>query len=956
MPSSKNELLQPFRFRINRSALQNQAVEVIDFPWSEKIETFYSRIQVELQRELRPNELAPWRTLNDALNLSAYLIQPFESNYRKRQAIAPEGVQLPQANQIAAISQNWLNYYTMSVFPELRERRPRPFTELLSGLTFNELWHDREALSLIAPGNIDGIAFNAIPSIVASSIIERPIIYKGERITWRAAQQSRKLCLVSKPIHSHLDIDGDDITGYFVIRAEFSLRTMPGEADPFIDMSLHCRRYIESTGSWTRRKSGTALIEVVNPLIQGWPQKSLVQVPLHFSKISKENPESVYYKNGIDSFLAELRAAPLVPLANILSEPTKYWNIEMGPRDAYYLVYHEGMYPNHPVETGWPVADQNEIYHSLCSNLDGILQPVEPVQRSLRMFRKTKPTAGLHIGELQERDRMDEIDAEGQTETIPVENLGIPIAQAVKQIWLMKQSKPLVLLLWHTPVTREAVMKQFDELMCGEMEIKERKVDATLIGELVSDAEFDTSQISVVRPDGSRDNKYYGTKMGEYKDVIVERRKARISQWIPFLRSVRQEFAMTGNPVNPPEILVIIEQLKTSEHKIDEMRSPKSAIREACIQSRFLSQFIRTVEYPEKESTKENGQPRGKSDYYRVQGAVHDLMLRQTGITLGAWEAFFERLSLPAVAQNMEIIGLYRAKSQMLNFDIPIAIRFTPISRHAEMTYPGLRSSALLSRMGSPLEWLPYTQACIELGQLVIKNKGKILTRKKDSKVFSDVCLNNGQMLDFIDKIIRGPGKEKIVLIDAMQFRNTLWKELKNGDMVMNQYKSPGYGMLTPVELPGVRLIRVLAGESPQYTSVGNLKEPDNALYIAGDSSGFPVFYSVGALSTVRRQVFKESKKEAEFRHPESEARNYISKADYADTAFKHSQMVEMIPFFLQPGDDPELFTWIAHRLRTTLNWAAGNIIYPRPIHLADAFVEDVRILFDSDNEQEASE
>jgi hypothetical protein len=73
------------------------------------------------------SERATWRTFNDALNLSAYLVQAFETGGNvslPRTAIAPASVTLPQANQIGYIARQWLNHYTLSTFPEERQRHP----------------------------------------------------------------------------------------------------------------------------------------------------------------------------------------------------------------------------------------------------------------------------------------------------------------------------------------------------------------------------------------------------------------------------------------------------------------------------------------------------------------------------------------------------------------------------------------------------------------------------------------------------------------------------------------------------------------------------------------------------------------------------------------------------------------------------------------------------------------
>jgi hypothetical protein len=92
---------------------------------------------------------------------------------------------------------------------------------------------------------------------------------------------------------------------------------------------------------------------------------------------------------------------------------------------------------------------------------------------------------------------------------------------------------------------------------------------------------------------------------------------------------------------------------------------------------------------------------------YRVKGSLYDLLLRQTGITLGSWIPFWLRLEIPEKYFQAEIIGLYRARSYKLNLDIPVAIRFRRDMRHAEMTFPGMNG-----------KWLPYIKGCVRLGEV----------------------------------------------------------------------------------------------------------------------------------------------------------------------------------------------------------------------------------------------
>ncbi|MDD5368536.1 MAG: RNaseH domain-containing protein [Anaerolineaceae bacterium] len=943
MEPTSNDI-QAFRFRLNRLAMKDQGVAAIPFPMMDQLDRFYQSVEKEcLNRQLKPSERATWRTLNDALNLSAFLVQPFESLKRQRIAIAPANVSLPQANQIGTVVRQWLGFYSSTTFAREMEQKPDIFKRLLEPIEWKQGWISQEALSLIVPDNpIDPVAYYAIPSLIASALVDRPFEYQGLRVNWRIAQHNRKLCLISQPIQAHLKIDDADERGFFVIRVEFTLRTMPGTGDrePFIDLSLHCRRYIESINSWSTRSTGTILIETPRPVISSWPQRSPVQVPLIFAKKGSDLA-SAYYRHHVDDFLGALRALPIRKPRELLQNPTSFWNAHDPSQDGYYLVYHEGTYPNHPVETGWPLPDQQAMYQQFRRNLEGLLIPLEPIRKDRRFYRKTTPTAALHIGDLQDRKKVDADVVDGKVISAPNDHLGEQIAKALKEVWLKRRASPQVVLLWFTPKTRDAIRERFDLMTEGHVPLLLEEISPELYQPLVTDQEFDVGLLWEGGPDLQKSRQQYREKMSDYESALTGKRKKRVSQWTSKLRGIRNKSTLPGSPTDPPEILVLIELPKHKDTKAEEMRSPKGAIREACIQTRFLSQFIVTVEHPEKSPDREDGKP-VRSDFYRVENALTDLVLRQTGITIGSWQAFHQRLETSGTLPEAELIGLYRATTNKYNLDFPVAVRLTPSGRHAEMTFPEKNGT-----------WLPYPQACAQLAEIVVRNRYKIISRKiGQPSIPNDVCLARAQILAFVDEIIRGPGKEKIVFLEALHFRQQLMNHLRNGDMKLNQYPIPGNGTLAPSQLPGVRLVRILIGESPQYIMAGpEPKEPGNALLEAGKYGDFDVFYSIGENATVNKQLVHETTKTAEFRHPETpDDRDPISKQDYARRAFKHSQMVEIVPYFMQPGDDPAELAWIAHRLRTALNWSAGNTLYPRPIHLASAFFADMTSLYEADD------
>lgn len=961
--------LQYFRFRIIPAALKEHAVEIIRFPWTYRLNNFYDELSRQRGRKIGMSERATWRTFNDAMNLSAYLVQAFETGGNvasPRIAIAPSSVTLPQANQIGHIARQWLNHYTLSTFPEERQRHPEIFKQLLGAMEWNETWSNRDALSLIKPGNIDSVAYTAIPSLVSSSIVNRSINFNDHLINWRAAQQDHKLMLVSQPIFaSRFDKAGEKGSGYFVIQVEFALRTMPGNPDPFIDMFIRTRRYIEAADSNLNRKSGKVQIETSSPLIKDWPQRAPVQVPLVYVKTNKFNAN---YRNGIDQFLAELNANQIISPTDLLKDPKAYWNLDGTPqKDGYYLVYQEGTRPNHPFETGFPIGDKQILYQEITRILDGVLEPIEPIIKCDRLYHKNRPTASMHVGDLRGKENIDVgVDENGKPVVEKMEHLGKQITQAIQEVWRLGQAEPFVFIFWFSEITRDALLEEWKDLMGDYFSPIPVKIPPDLWRELVSDDQFNFQDLLEAR---RAKNGSYANKKEDFYSLLKSAKRTRIAKWVSFIRSLREEYDIQGGVNDSPEIMAVIEQSRFTDNKWDERyegpRSPKSVIREACVKSHVLSQFIFSVEtakptqieldFLEDDDNSEEAKLKKKeirrnqknhdAEMYRVKGSLYDLLLRQTGITLGSWDTFLSRLQIPEKYFQAEIIGLFRARSHQLNLDIPVAIRFRRDMRHAEMTFPGING-----------KWLPYIKGCVRLGELIIQDKGKIISwQPGKGKQPNEVCLDDEKILSFVDNILRGPGgKDRIVLIHANNFRTKLNIGLRNPEMELNKYKIGRTIELSPRQIPSLRLIRILTNEAPDYIDLADIpNEPNNSLFRTKVGE-FDVFYSIGELATVRRQLTKESSKIAERRHPDNpEEKEMISKLDLPDEAFKHSQMVEIIPYFMQQDDDPEDLVWIAHRLRSTINWAAGNILLPRPIHLAEKFFDDMKCLYDSDNAEE---
>jgi hypothetical protein len=63
-----------------------------------------------------------------------------------------------------------------------------------------------------------------------------------------------------------------------------------------------------------------------------------------------------------------------------------------------------------------------------------------------------------------------------------------------------------------------------------------------------------------------------------------------------------------------------------------------------------------------------------------------------------------------------------------------------------------------------------------------------------------------------------------------------------------------------------------------------------------------------------------------------------------ANTAFRHQQIVEMVPFFVRPDLQTQVcllaLCRIPHFLRSSPSWSTGNTLRPFPVHLVKCLVD----------------
>jgi hypothetical protein len=137
-----------------------------------------------------------------------------------------------------------------------------------------------------------------------------------------------------------------------------------------------------------------------------------------------------------------------------------------------------------------------------------------------------------------------------------------------------------------------------------------------------------------------------------------------------------------------------------------------------------------------------------------------------------------------------------------------------------------------------------------------------------------------------------------------------------------------------------VRIIRVRdagnLGETPQYL----LEHETDALIGFEDTkalSGLMHYYSIGRRPISQKGKDKQARKDDE--------------TDLLDEGtgfgYKHQQVIEYIPFYLQDSDiDPLPWCRIPHFLRSSPAWNGGNIVLPYPLHLGKTLIEDMMDVF----------
>jgi RNaseH domain of pPIWI_RE len=264
-------------------------------------------------------------------------------------------------------------------------------------------------------------------------------------------------------------------------------------------------------------------------------------------------------------------------------------------------------------------------------------------------------------------------------------------------------------------------------------------------------------------------------------------------------------------------------------------------------------------------------------------------------------------------------------------------------------------------------QWIPYSQAGIAIGTLFHQVRKARNATGNERKILDRVQMKGGQLVKFVaDVLAQYIENPTIALIEADVWRNKRSKDGNNNQawfQLMNEHLLEQRDILNFNHVPGhncqyerdneklnnlLGIIRLRSGnETPQYvTNRANWNE-DSTVRDFTKLSGFidrtvpelMHYFSVGRIPDTQKT--QDTSKSRELYKSDR-----IDNVYAADIAYKHQQMVEMLPFFVrsdfQSENNLKALCRVPHFLRTSPAFTKGNIIHPYPMHLGIKLVEDL--------------
>ena len=413
-------------------------------------------------------------------------------------------------------------------------------------------------------------------------------------------------------------------------------------------------------------------------------------------------------------------------------------------------------------------------------------------------------------------------------------------------------------------------------------------------------------------------NDYLSVEIGDGQDLQTAQAE--------LIRKVKAE----QSEIPPDSVGLSIIELKnyySSRKRSEQMRDAKRTLRFAFAQTGRLTQFINP------EDTSGSDEEKRKADAL-IRTKSHAATLdarRQLGFMGNDLSDMLEEIGLKA---GMQLIGLHlevenvslrskKLKEEAVFF--PAAVKLTIGQQQILAATPDAMGRS------DGMDWEPYYQSGLRLGSYSGHQLHMGIGNRSDG----------GSVLErFLDKIIQiEKDKPTVIFVPANGWRN-YWKWLQDKVITFDQmrlnnitYLPDSHGLVggNTCVIGNIRVIRYRFGEVPSYLTLDQTKEPDSQ---AGYGHG---------ICKISDRIFYSIAQKPDSYQPSYNWTRFSSSASggYSNNA-RMSALIEVVPAFLQVGDEPAVYAKAFHLLRAAAShWANGFTSHPLPSHLAKNLTED---------------
>ncbi|BAZ46765.1 hypothetical protein NIES4102_38050 [Chondrocystis sp. NIES-4102] len=980
----KKNVALPARMDLAINPFTDLKIAVLMFPFTKEVTKFCR----DMEQVLRDNKTiyAPYRQLNNLLLASSStLTYGFEKSekiddiYQYRALAVGKSnnflQNIPTPDQIHdlifAWAQTWTRQYSnrQGNKDEIESVCTR-FLDAIENIPKDWRWEDIEPAVLIDDINSNnGLGYQAIPSLLATLLHEQTITIQLEdreqKITWCKVQgggsSKTGLHLVSDTFKANYiekneqDDSEKEKEGYFAYRLDFHIHTQAGRFNqkgnlkPWVFLHLSCQRYAhEPLVDINYGRDISILMGMNTAPIDNYPVDSTL-VKLTIDSNNKS------WKNQLPALLALSKARPLPKPQEILNNPAKYGNLDNSKefhKDEYYLIHTEGYKYNqeqqagrghgHNIDTGFSLKERADITSKILHLLNDVLIPDKPMECDIKIpTGKKTPLAMLNHEDIRKSLLPSALskykEAEKQAITKEKQNI---IINAIKRA--SNKNKIYLFIIYRAEHTKKLVYQQLRESFLLREE--DNLPDYLIVQEILI---TDSYLIEPIPVSGlSKVNK-------NFDEEIRKGHHKKRQAWQNFLK--KNVLSLVENKYQS-EILAIIEITKTQIKGIDPKQNIRGAIREACVLENINSQMLQTIKPTAKDDTAYSSQTRG-----RTLNAVLDITIRQTGTLYGLPSEVYKIAKIPEnIAQKLDLIAFCRVKKNdfigKTPFQYAVAVRLSA-------------TGAVDVLLPTHKQWFPYTEAAIKIGKLFHE------VRKKDSTSIKQVQMKGEDLVKFVaDTLVNCLENPAIAIIEADVWRNEIskdggnnqaWFQLKN-EYLLQQRDILNFNHVHNHHCQYQRndeklnnlltVIRLRSGnETPQYVTDRehwnqNVETKDYTQlsgFIDKNVAELIHYFSIGRIPETQKK-----------KQHTVQARNLSKIENKGDTyaaniAYKHQQMLEILPFFVRQDfkteENIKALCRVPHYLRNYPAFTRGNISHPYPMHIGNKLIEDMLCIIRND-------